>query len=292
MHALTIGPRSLPPAYSLASRARCAPPLSLQELYFDEASVSPSTQRFRPAFGTHFVDELCTARSADDRSRVVRSVVHMMGFDTLAYATVQRLPTGLEWRSVLTSYISRAWLDRYLNQNYMDVDPRLHAACESASPFVWDLDHLAARNRSPRSEAVQSLLSDMDGQGLRSGLMFGINTAEPDTRAIVSLCCSNPRREGITDGIIGQALVFGLSLHEFFASTDHPGRTVQAEHGLSNTEQQILSCVARGLSDKEIAQRLATSYHNVDYHLRAIRRKLGASNRTHLAYLSGRMSLV
>jgi DNA-binding CsgD family transcriptional regulator len=291
---LTIESRLSPPTCFPVCREpwKGLPPQSLHELYFDEASVSLAPQRQQPTFGTHFVDELCTARTADDRRRVVRSLVHMMGFDTLAYATVQRLATGMQWRSVLTSYISRAWLDRYLQQNYMSIDPRLQAACESASPCVWDLDLLAAKNRGVRSTAVQSLLSEMDAQGLRSGLMFGIGTADADTRAIVSLCSASPRRQNITDGIIGQALVFGLSLHEFFASTEHPGRTSAAEPGLSGTERQILACVARGLSDKEIAQRLDTSHHNIDYHLRAIRRKLGASNRTHLAYLSGRMSLV
>jgi DNA-binding NarL/FixJ family response regulator len=43
------------------------------------------------------------------------------------------------------------------------------------------------------------------------------------------------------------------------------------------------------LSDKAIAEQLNMSPHNVDYHLRQLKKKYGAQNRVQLAYMAGRM---
>jgi pimeloyl-ACP methyl ester carboxylesterase/DNA-binding CsgD family transcriptional regulator len=49
---------------------------------------------------------------------------------------------------------------------------------------------------------------------------------------------------------------------------------------LSGREREILACVARGLSDREIAEQLVLSSHTVHRHVANIRRKLGRTSRT------------
>ena len=49
---------------------------------------------------------------------------------------------------------------------------------------------------------------------------------------------------------------------------------------LSGREREILACVARGLSDHEIAEHLVLSPHTVHRHVANIRRKLGRTTRT------------
>jgi DNA-binding NarL/FixJ family response regulator len=49
-----------------------------------------------------------------------------------------------------------------------------------------------------------------------------------------------------------------------------------------NTRHRILSCLAEGLSDKQIAARLDLSLSNVDYHMRQLRLSFGARNRVQL----------
>lgn len=49
---------------------------------------------------------------------------------------------------------------------------------------------------------------------------------------------------------------------------------------LSSREREVLACVARGLSDREIAEQLVLSPHTVHRHVANIRTKLGRTSRT------------
>jgi pimeloyl-ACP methyl ester carboxylesterase/DNA-binding CsgD family transcriptional regulator len=61
---------------------------------------------------------------------------------------------------------------------------------------------------------------------------------------------------------------------------------------LSNREREILACVARGLSDREIAGQLALSPHTVHRHVANIRRKLGRTSRTAAVAEAARLGLL
>ncbi|MEO8263590.1 MAG: AAA family ATPase [Pseudolysinimonas sp.] len=57
--------------------------------------------------------------------------------------------------------------------------------------------------------------------------------------------------------------------------------------GLTSREQQVLTLVAEGLSNGQIAERLYISRKTVSVHVSAILRKTGASSRTEAAHLAG-----
>lgn len=55
---------------------------------------------------------------------------------------------------------------------------------------------------------------------------------------------------------------------------------------LTNRQQQVLGCLQRARSNKEIARELDMSEATVKVHVRQIMKKLGASNRTHAAVIA------
>jgi DNA-binding CsgD family transcriptional regulator len=61
---------------------------------------------------------------------------------------------------------------------------------------------------------------------------------------------------------------------------------------LSSREREILACVARGLSDREIADHLVLSTHTVHRHVANIRRKLGRRSRTAAVAEAARLGLL
>ena len=61
---------------------------------------------------------------------------------------------------------------------------------------------------------------------------------------------------------------------------------------LSNREREVLACIARGLSDREIAEDLVLSTHTVHRHVANIRRKLGRRSRTAALAEAARLGLL
>ncbi|WNG91154.1 alpha/beta fold hydrolase [Mycobacterium sp. ITM-2016-00318] len=73
-------------------------------------------------------------------------------------------------------------------------------------------------------------------------------------------------------------------------TTPHAGEPESAL--LSRREREVLACVARGLSDDEIAEQLVLSSHTVHRHVANIRRKLGRSSRTAAVAEAARLGLL
>jgi DNA-binding NarL/FixJ family response regulator len=61
---------------------------------------------------------------------------------------------------------------------------------------------------------------------------------------------------------------------------------------LTPREQEVLQLLASGLSNKEIAQRLAISEHTAKFHVAKLLQKLGAESRSEAVFLAARMGLL
>jgi transcriptional regulator of acetoin/glycerol metabolism/DNA-binding CsgD family transcriptional regulator len=86
------------------------------------------------------------------------------------------------------------------------------------------------------------------------------------------------RSEPIVDG--GAAL--GVVMH-FDAGSDLRSRPLLGLGSLTDTERAVANLVAEGLTNRQIAERVFISRHTVDFHLRAIFRKVGVASRVELA---------
>ncbi len=71
-----------------------------------------------------------------------------------------------------------------------------------------------------------------------------------------------------------------------------PHRVSGQEQVLSVREREILVCMARGLSDREIAEHLVLSPHTVHRHVANIRRKLGRTSRTAAVAEAARLGIL
>lgn len=75
------------------------------------------------------------------------------------------------------------------------------------------------------------------------------------------------------------------------AALDHPG-TRQPVEGLTPREHEVLTLLADGLHNREIAERMGVSEHTVKFHLGAIFGKLGASTRTEAVQKGLRLGVI
>ena len=226
------------------------------------------------------------------RGALVRGMLQVLGFDWLGHGLVTVAQGRMQPLRIFTTYAHPDWITRYFVARHHDVDPRCERATASGLPVVWDtalLADLFAADPATGEVAAhrQRFLDDLRGSGVGSGVMFRVASAtDVNEQTLISLSSRTPGRAWITDGIAGQALMLGLSVHEYLAHRARPQAAASAERAgdapMSTTQRDILGQLVDGRSDKEIAYRLQLSLHAVDYHMRQLRRRFHARNRVQL----------
>ena len=240
------------------------------------------------------VSDLCAAPDAAARELLVRQALRRSGFEWLAYGTVAQHDARSVPTSFLTSYAHPQWTRHYFAEAYHEVDPRHLEAPRSSLPLVWDLQDIdTSREAAHATGRTRQFMEDFRESGIRSGVFFHLpSPAGLHERTVISLLSSVPDRAWIVDLVLGQALTLGLCVHEFMSrhvervvslapsASQRPSASIRT--GLSALQQEILHCLSRGESDKEIAYRLQLSSHTVDYHMRHLRWRFSVRNRVQL----------
>jgi DNA-binding NarL/FixJ family response regulator len=122
--------------------------------------------------------------------------------------------------------------------------------------------------------------------------MFELPLPGTELTTFASFTAPRDSRDWMQRSNVEQALIVALAVHAFASPHVSVAAHQGTPHALSRFEREILSGVAAGSSDKQIARRLDTTAHNVDYHLRRLRERFQAGNRVELAYVSARLGLV
>lgn len=242
---------------------------------------------------TRLASDLLAMSDPEERVRLLKAMLSVIGFQTLAYVAMREPGEDPVRNWALGAAAPHHFGSAYFDAGYDVNDPRLAVVSNSRAPLVWDLDWLLqAWRRAGSPQALRGVFDALAADDVRSGVMFGLRPVQGGSLAIVSLAAGRPSRDWINDSVLAQALTLGLALHRF---ASNPGRAPlalePADEALSEMQMRVLACLAGGLSDKQIASRLQTTPHNVDYHLRLLRKRYCAANRTHLAFLAGRMAL-
>lgn len=86
-----------------------------------------------------------------------------------------------------------------------------------------------------------------------------------------------------------RAVAEGLTVRDGSMRMRHPQELTES---LTHRELEVLQLLAEGLTNKEIAQRLAISEHTVKFHVNAILTKLGAETRTEAVVQAARLGIL
>lgn len=259
--------------------------------YYDETELLGTIRRDELGGETHIAADLGAARNTDERMRLVRGMLRLVGFSELGYLTVRLDPQGRPERLYFPrSYLSANLAPHYFEAGYHRHDPRFAWALAGNTPHVWDLRRLVdAWRRAGSPPGMRTMFDEMREAGIGSGLIFGLPIPHTRLRSIISFAAPSEQAGWITDSVVVQSLTLGLSVHQRFSAYVRAINRHESAAELSELQMRILGFLAAGLSDKEIALRMHTTAHNVDYHLRRLRQKCGVTNRTQLAFLAGQL---
>jgi DNA-binding CsgD family transcriptional regulator len=230
----------------------------------------------RPAFvqgNEHFAEALtamaCAAAPiADPRTGHVLGVVdltcRMQDASGLMLPLARRAAQEIEERLLdETGFAERVMMKRFLRERSGGKHPMLVA---NARVVITNT-------------AAERLVRPEDEPRLRHHAGEVVAAGSPGVVEIVLVNGSTAvfRCEPILDGTV----VVGAVMH-LDDGADRAGRPVLGLAGLTDTERAIAELVARGLTNRQVAERVFVSRHTVDFHLRSIFRKLDVSSRIDL----------
>lgn len=245
------------------------------------SSVDPARVEFeRHDFLPKFLRPLVTALplGRDVGSAIVEIVQHL-GFENFLYGASASPKLSQESKSYVFTTLSPEWVALYDQQAYIEVDPRLSRALDSALPVIWDHD-----SEYGQSARIDRFLDDSLKHGVGSGVVVGIHGPH-SVRVIVALSSRSPQISTIERASVanhlGEIVLFAISFHELFMKSVIARGIAPVSQGcpLSPRELQCIGLAARGQTSRDIAFKLGISERTIQFHFDSIRSKLGAANR-------------
>jgi len=225
-----------------------------------------------------FVTDTRQAGADADLFRLLKRAVAQHGYDRLSLWVIDDpdLPQRVHGRGVLHNFPEEL-RDYYKENNCDSYDPVMQALKTRTASLDWE-DHERHSNYRP----VQTRLYNVAREG---GLHNGVSTPVwGRTGLIASLGLASAERRDATHPATGANLDLIAALTaQFYLSykrlnAQAPSPRARAA-GVTPKEAEILSWVAAGKTDAEIAVILNISRNTVDTHMRHIFARLDAHNR-------------
>jgi LuxR family transcriptional regulator len=233
-----------------------------------------------------------SAARGDDLTPVVKAIIQGLGFDSFAYALTTSNRPDKEAQLFVFTTMPAEWMLIYDQRAYVEVDPRMQMVARSTMPVLWEQKDF--RGRSAR---VDDFLDDAARYGTLSGLIYALYDISHGGIVMVfnsRIPAVDAVRLQMIQRNLPDLLSFGHYFHEWFMKSvierGLPSRLKNVP--LSPREREVLRNVARGLTTDDIANKLEISERTVQFHLDAVRTKLGAANRQEAVAIGMQLGLV
>lgn len=231
-----------------------------------------------------FNDGVYTARTKEEFQRVAERAAHALGFRWFAYFV-----GGDGDPSVITSY-PKSWAQRYLDEQYQDVDPVLRRARVFGPAFRWD----GTDARATRSTKERRFFDDALSFKIKTGVTVPIAASYGRFAAFtlaVDKC--SPGLDRLAENSKDLLQMMGVTYHAAVeARMDDAPVSDGASVLLTLRERNCLRWTSAGKSMEEIAMILGVTSRVVKFHLDNARQKLGASTLAHAVAVAMRQGLL
>lgn len=232
-----------------------------------------------------FLGRLCATRSAHDTWGTTVSFLKSLGFDLMMYGYAALDSCGAPAEVETLSNFPAAYQQRYSQKQYYRDDPVVHHCIGSLSPLRVGRDsvHLWPDQGRWLTAAQRRIVHEAADCGMTVGVVIPLRS--PGRYPIAGISLSNTMRS--------------REFERFFADWGHTAQLAAIHshtrlqmqlqtaggHGckavLSSQERECLLWVARGMSSKDVAQRMTLSPKTVDFHIARAMSKLGGVTRSH-----------
>ena len=235
-----------------------------------------------PSPGVADMQPLPTGQPPEETFRHIAEAARLLGFEYCVHGMRLPLPITKPRTSFFSNY-PPAWLQRYQEQNYIEIDPTVSHGMRSSEAVVWN-DAFFAGARQMWEEAQAHGIrhgwaqSRRDVEGNYSMLILARSQGEITPHELERLA---PRLQWLIH-----------TAHHTMKEACAGSEVVSAPIELSDREIDVLRWTAEGKTSAEIALILDISERTVNFHVNAVVAKLGATNQTSAAVRAAMLGLI
>ncbi len=231
-----------------------------------------------------FIDAVYIANTKEEFQRVGEGAAQALGFRWFCY-----FEGGDGHPTLLTSF-PKAWVDRYYDEQYQDIDPVLRQARRIGPAFLWDtLDGVAMRSAHERRFFADALAFN-----IRAGVTTPI-AAGYGRFAAFTFAADNriPALDRLAEDSKDLLQMMGFAYHAHVKARLSDAADFDGDIALLTIrERQCLGWASAGKTMQETATILGLTPRVVKFHLDNGRKKLGASTLPHAVALALRRELL
>lgn len=220
----------------------------------------------------YLFEDLLKANTEDELKASAQTIAQKLGYDHFQYGLAYRNAGDDEVRYYLLGSYPEAWLDRYFEQSYIDIDPSVVHCLASTIPVIWT-------HRLYNSSRAIDMHHDAIALGVDGGCCLPIHSTWLNGAGLVALSTGEDADKAVphVTETLGAGMLFACYLSQAVRRLALPGDMgFHQQEELTPRELECLRWAAKGLQAKQIADRMGLSTATVSgQHLPFIRRKLG-----------------
>lgn len=228
----------------------------------------------------NLIDRLSLPLDERAARRSLRDFADDTGFDFYAYLYLR----GPE--SFAVSNYPRAWQERYIEREFIRIDPVVTKAKHGPPLFSWSADEA---RRNGRRDVIRFFV-EAERFGIRSGISISIPVGFRD-RMVFTLASGRPVSKLSEDIDPVTAAVSVAFVHSRLGAASGDA-SLASNIRLSPREAECLRWFAEGMAMQDIALMLDISYRSVRSYIDAATNKLGAANNRQAGTIATRIGLI
>jgi LuxR family quorum sensing-dependent transcriptional regulator len=217
-----------------------------------------------------FIERVGAAANTDEVYELLAQELGKFGFTNFLITEMPPPSFGLEPHMILNGW-SKAWSERYVEQNFYRFDPMAKHTRETIHPFYWDEIALP----DEEGQEAQRVMNEAADFGLKHGFSVPIFGAEGDQSCVTMGGERSDRPPRAREAIH----LMSIYAHDR-ARALRQVCLKQTGPKLTEREREVLTWVALGKTDWEIGEILKISKETSYAHVRNCCRKLDAVTRT------------
>jgi DNA-binding CsgD family transcriptional regulator len=198
--------------------------------------------------------------------------------DALGFRHWAHLSFDDDGKPIIQSNYPTVWLQRYLDENYLSIDPVIAEATTAKVPYLW---HEAARKHR-LNRRQQQFFDEAGSYGLNLGAGVPLWNAL-GRQGLVSLV-PNLRKTNEFERHYQHTRIDLLAaanlLHQHVVRLRHHQRHAQVK--LTDRERDCLDLLLQGLTTAQLARNLGLSERGVLFHVENLKSKFGVKTRLQL----------